>query len=363
MDHFYGKNIGGGEEYLLTAAEGIKSEEFEPIIVCLPDSALKREAQKKGLKTYEVNFFTKNILKDIRSLQTVLNKIKPDIVNTHGYYSGVAGRIAAKRENIKNIVNTVHTEVFTRSESPLKDIYYGIRNLIEKATSKNIYYVAVSNWIGAQLKTLGVKEEAVSVIYPCVSKKIKNLVFKPPKDKFVFGSAGRLASVKGYDLLLKAFSKLTEKQTGTYLSLRGDGKEKENLIELSKELGISDKVEFTGWVTAREKLYEDLNVFVSPSTSEGFSITLAEASVLGIPCICTAAGGQVEIIEDGKTGYVVKPGDVDSLYEAMEEAFNNYPKMLSMGEEARRENKVKFRAEKLIKSHVNLFNKLVSGSN
>lgn len=109
IDHYYAPYLGGGEEYLLTAAEGLKNKGFDVYLLALPDSDLAKASQERSIPTIEVSFFTRNIFRDANAVRKVIKEISPDIINTHGYYSGIIGRLAAAGLKNVKIVCTVHT--------------------------------------------------------------------------------------------------------------------------------------------------------------------------------------------------------------------------------------------------------------
>jgi glycosyltransferase involved in cell wall biosynthesis len=357
VDHYYAPHLGGGEEYLLTVAQGLKNYGFDIYILALPDSALAKTSRQKGINTIEASFFTKNPLKDASVVRDIIIDLAPQIVNTHGYYSHLIGKLAAS--NIKNtkLVCTVHTEPLP-SYSRLK---FKLRGIFERATSKNVYYIAVSREIKRQLSLLGISEEKVAVIYPAYNE---NLVWQAnlhSKKGFTFAAAGRLEKVKGFDVLIRAFKLIADQGNHEQLVIYGEGTQRRSLEVLIQKLKLANQILMPGYVPP-EELYKEIHVFVSSSFSEGLPITLLNAAYLGIPCICTSAGGQVEIIEHEKYGLVVKPGDVDALASAMLFVCKNYEAALKMAKEAKVFTEERFSPEKLVRSHIELFIKLAGST-
>ncbi|MCH8025277.1 MAG: glycosyltransferase family 4 protein [Chloroflexi bacterium] len=108
--------------------------------------------------------------------------------------------------------------------------------------------------------------------------------------------------------------------------------------ELSKRLGIEDRVTITGRLT-REELIEQYNraqIFVSPSLYEGFGLPAAEAMACGAPVLATTAGAYPEVIEDGVSGVLVPPGDAGALADGIERILDDAELQRRLGEEGRR---------------------------
>lgn len=125
-----------------------------------------------------------------------------------------------------------------------------------------------------------------------------------PDDKVII-SISRLVPKNGLDLLIRAIASLSKDTQSSYkLVLVGDGGQKEELIKLTDELGIKDRVIFGGSVNYRDlPLYLKISdVFVRPSRSEGLGNAFLEAMAAGVPIVGTKVGGIPDFLEDRKTG-------------------------------------------------------------
>jgi len=126
--------------------------------------------------------------------------------------------------------------------------------------------------------------------------------------KKVIMFVGRLVKVKGVDILLRAFARLN--RPDAVLVIVGDGPERENLEHFVTDLGISDRVIFTGWRNDASKLVSIADVFVLPSLSEGLPQSLLEALAHGVPCIVS----DIPQLKGLPVTYF-KRGDVQALLE------------------------------------------------
>ncbi len=130
---------------------------------------------------------------------------------------------------------------------------------------------------------------------------------------------GRLHPVKGVRYLLQAMKIVYEKMPDAKLILVGDGEERELLEKLADNLEIRECVEFAGRVP-HERVQDYMNqaeVFVLPSLSEGFPVTILEAMACGLPVVATRVGGLPDVIEDGVNGYLVKAKEPSEIAEAL----------------------------------------------
>jgi glycosyltransferase involved in cell wall biosynthesis len=176
----------------------------------------------------------------------------------------------------------------------------------------------------------------------------------PPWDRRVAGRIlflGRLGQRKGSYDLLNAASKVAIKRPDLRLFLGGDG-ELNRVRETALELGISDKVELLGWVRGEEKerLLASAAVYVLPSYNEGLPMSVLEAMAAGLPILSTPVGGIPEAVTDGVEGFLVNPGDVRALADALDRLLGDPELARGMGVAARRKVERAFSADAVLPS-------------
>lgn len=127
-------------------------------------------------------------------------------------------------------------------------------------------------------------------------------------------SVGRLASQKGYDLLLRALSALSHDLPGLHLTIVGDGPQRAELEVLAADLGVAGAVSFAGFREDPYCFVAAADLVVSSSRYEGFANTTLEALALGRPVVGTdGPGANDEMVVPGVNGELVPPGDVEAL--------------------------------------------------
>ena len=157
--------------------------------------------------------------------------------------------------------------------------------------------------------------------------------FKMPESAFVYGYSGRILPKKGLPVLLDAFREVVTNHPNAYLVILGDNDGgvhidwKTKFKEQVKEWGIHDRVIFTGFQKDVRPYLVDFDVLVLPSIEpESFGRVLIEAMALKVPAVATSLGGTVEVIDNGKTGFIVPPNDRKALAEKLE-MFQRQPKL------------------------------------
>jgi glycosyltransferase involved in cell wall biosynthesis len=138
-----------------------------------------------------------------------------------------------------------------------------------------------------------------------------------PGQRAIF--VGRLDAVKGVPLLIEAFAAVREAHPEARLAVVGDGPARAALEAQAAALGIAAATEFLGYRAQDEvaDLLAGADLLVLPSFAEGLPVVLMEAMASGLPVIATRVAGVAELVEDGVSGLLVPPGDVESLAAAL----------------------------------------------
>lgn len=157
------------------------------------------------------------------------------------------------------------------------------------------------------------------------------------RDSFHLVFVGRLAGVKGAPLLLDAVARLAAARPGLRLTLVGDGPERPALEARAAELGLGARVAFTGYLT-QDQVADTLaraDALALPSFAEGVPVVLMEAMATGLPVVTTRIMGIPELVEDGVSGLLVPPGDLDALTAALDRLAGDPAGAAAMGRAGR----------------------------
>jgi glycosyltransferase involved in cell wall biosynthesis len=148
----------------------------------------------------------------------------------------------------------------------------------------------------------------------------------------------RLSPEKGLTVLIRALSLLRERGYDLELRVAGDGPTKEHLQKLASEIGLAERIHFIGFLSEDEIIRElrDSDLFVLPSFIEGIPVSAMEAMAVGLPVIATNVAGTSELIEDGKTGILVRPSDAEALADAVVRLIKDYEFRLRAAELGRK---------------------------
>lgn len=160
---------------------------------------------------------------------------------------------------------------------------------------------------------------------------------------------GRLSAEKGFFDLLEAAAVVRQRIPGLKLRCGGDG-DINDVMSRVKKLGIEGHVELLGWVGDEErlKLLDSTATFVLPSYVEGLPMAVIEAMSRGVPVVASSVGGIPDVIEDGISGRLVRPGDVQSIADALIDLLEDPAKRTHLGNAGMEKVNRQFTAAKVL---------------
>jgi glycogen(starch) synthase len=168
---------------------------------------------------------------------------------------------------------------------------------------------------------------------------------------------GRLSPEKGFDVAVRAFASVSRGFPDARLVVGGDGPERHLLEDMAAQLGLTDRVEFVGWVPPDRvpDLLNTASVVVVPSREEAFGIVALEAASMARPVVATRVGGLPEVVVHEQTGLLVEKDDPDALSEAVTSLLAHPDTAARMGDTARRRAIQDFRLERSVDAYVELY--------
>ncbi len=269
-------------------------------------------------------------LERIIKIQKAIRKESPDLiisflveVNNYTLLSNIISR--------KKIIVSERTSI--QSPQPLRislprRLLYKMADMVV-LTSNDDYYHA--KWL--KNKTV-IHNPVIFKSFTNYSKRDKRIV--------AIGSQKRW-HIKGFDILIKAWSKIAQSHPDWKLQFAGLNNDN-YISDLAKPYGLENHIEFLGWSDEIDKVLQTKSIYALSSRNEGFPNSLIEAMSQGCACIAfNCKTGPNEIITDGKSGFLARSGDVDDLATKLQLLIDdeNMRKRLSAGavEEVKRFDK------------------------
>lgn len=284
-------------------------------------------------------------LKALNELRRLIREGRFSIVHTHGAKAGILGRMAAHREGVPIIINGIHGHTFSPQMNPLARLLY--RTIERRVSRHTTHFVSVGDDLRVQYLAARVGDpDRYTVIHSgmelrrfldagavtAAEREAIRAELGIPSDAVVFANISRMEPRKGQRFFLEAASKVDA--TGSegivqpsaavpWFVIVGDGPEEAALRAQARELGIYERVVFTGYRRDVERMFAMCDVVVLTSLWEGLPRVLVQAAAAARPAISFACDGAHEVITDDENGWVVPMKDVEAVTDRMQRLLDN----------------------------------------
>jgi glycosyltransferase involved in cell wall biosynthesis len=250
-----------------------------------------------------------------------LTRSGPAIIHAHLLTSSVYGAIISAWSRIP-LVCTFHGAVDVQQQDRLRNLKFG---LIRHARAQLVF---VSDSLRRTFQsTMRLDDRQTTVVHngidtrrftPDVGRPLRRELDLQDSDLLI-GAVGNVRTSKAYDVLLEAASILLQREPSARVVVAGqtNGVLYEQLREQHSQLGLGERFRFLGLCDDIPAIMRSLDIYVSSSSAEGFSLTTVEAMACGVPVVATRSGGPEEIITDGVNGVLVRPNAPEALADAI----------------------------------------------
>jgi glycosyltransferase involved in cell wall biosynthesis len=303
---------GGAERVLLNVLKYLDREKFNPLLVLINKRGELIEEIPGDVTIYDMavrrNSISVNTIPLLIKFYRIIRTENPDVIFSFMWEQNLIACILNFFLRIKIIVSehasisNTFNDLF-HSTSKKKLLYSLVRTLYGQAD----HILSVSAGLKEELINLGLSSAKISVIHnPVDLTLIEKLKAEPigSEEPYIL-FAGRLVKQKNIPLLIGAFN-MIKNNINANLVILGDGEEEDNLKRLTIQLNLEGRIIFKKFMTNPYKYMANAEVFVLPSSYEGFGNVLIEAMACGTPVVSTRCPhGPDEIIEDGINGFLV----------------------------------------------------------
>jgi glycosyltransferase involved in cell wall biosynthesis len=305
-------------------------------------------------------------------LRRLIRAIKPDVVHTHSSKAGVVGRAAAWDEGGKRgewaVVHTIHGPPFHAYEPAWKNALY---KAAERFAARRCHMIAaVADTMTAQFRAAGIgrDEQFVTVrsgmevdsfvrARPGESRAEVRRELGLDEDAVVIGTVARLAELKGHDDIIDALGDDLRARENMRLLWVGDGWWTQRLTERLLRMDLRSKVVITGMVPPERvpAMIRAMDVVVHPSYREGLPRVVPQGLLCGVPVVAYDVDGTGEVCIDGKTGRLVRAGDLTGLREAVRWMVDDPARARATAEAGRAMCREMFSAEGMVEALEGLY--------
>jgi glycosyltransferase involved in cell wall biosynthesis len=338
----------GGQNQALLLLKGLRDRGHAAELVAADSSALGERARAAGIEVHSTSrgLFRVPAARKIRGL---LRSGDFEIVHANEAHAVTAAWLALwQRREASRVPFVISRRVgYPIGKSVIAQARY-------RAAAR---IVAISRWSAERVLGSGIPADKVTIVYegvelPVLPNKQRRAEartrFGIAPDEPLLGCVGALSPDKGQEWLIRALAKSREKFPSAKLLLAGTGPCRERLQKIAQEVGVGDAVIFAGFISDVESVYAALDVFLLPSFFEALSNALMSAMAYAIPSVAFNLGGPAEIIEDGRSGLLVEPANVDALCTAIAKILDDAALAISLGESGRQRIEQNFSATKMV---------------
>lgn len=352
--------VAGAEQLVLSIVRRLDRDRFHPIIGCLTvPGPLAPEVEAAGVELVALGKRPGFDVSILRKLMRLMREKQVDVLHTHVWPADVWGRIAARAVGVPVVITTEHNV----------------------CNWKDFRHFAMDRWLARWSTHVVCVSDAVRDFYQSqaglpaqrllrIHNGIDPAPFLEPIDvaaqraalgagpnRIVMTAVGRLVPQKSHWLFLEALHEVRRSHPEALGWVVGDGPLRADLEAQAVKLGLmGDGIQFLGQRRDVRDVLKASDAFVLPTAvREGLSLSVLEAMAAGLPVVAADVGGNRELVEDGRTGLLVVPGDAASLAGAMRRVIENPDQARDWGRKARAEVLSRFTLDQMVREYERLY--------
>ncbi len=341
--------LGGGQ--VLVTRLSCAAGRYEPVVASLfgpIEGQLVEQLKHAGVP---ILWHHKHRGPDLRAavrLGATLRSSGADVVHTHRYALGYAAPFLGGRPSVHTTHTLAHAEIRRG------------RFLHRLAFARGTLPVGVSDEVSQSLRDLYGRDDVETVLNgvdiaslatPDVDRLAWRAAVGLPAEAVVIAVVARLDPVKNHSLLLDAFRGLP----GVHLAVAGDGPERDAVTKRIARHPHRDQIHLLGNRTDVRELLHAVDIVALSSQREGIPLSILEAMAVGRAVVAPAVGGLPSVLDHGRTGLLVPPGDADTLNQAFRDLALDAKRRRALGDAARQEAIARFDVRQTVAAYERLY--------
>ena len=356
-----GIEFGGGERGFAQIINGLPESRYETFLASGPQETFYHAVSNSPVQRHPVDFSNRCNPSVLIDLIRIIRNDRIDIVHGQGARADFYARLASGFSRKTMYASTVQMPVEGYDVSSLKRLLYrAFDRFSERFVDR--FLVVSDSLVKSMIQTHGVAPEKVIKIYNGIEideyepnveefrsqESEVRREFALARDAPVIGAIGRLVWQKGFEYLIEAVPQIASSIPEARFLIVGEGPLRKELVALSRELGVNERVIFTGFRSDIRDILAAVDLLVVPSLLEGFPMITLEAMAMAKPIVATNIDGITEQITNGENGILVSPRDPTALANAVIRLLGDRETAQQMGMAARGRVEREFSVEKMV---------------
>ena len=360
-----GGDTGGAKTHVLNLLKEL-NQYIDAQLFCFRKGDFSEDAAKMGIPIEVIE--SGNPVVGLRELKRRLAGQKVDIIHCHGARGNLMGNLIKKHLGAP-VVTTVHSDYrLDYLGRPVARLSYGTTNMV--ALRRVNFYIGVSDPMTDILIERDFPADRIYTIYNGID--FKTPIQTVPKEEFlksvgmewepgdvIAGIAVRLSPVKDVPTLLRAMKIACAQNPRLKLLIGGDGEDRQKLEAMAKELGLSGKVCFAGWLNDVNSFYNAIDINLLTSISETFPYSLTEGTRMHRATIASNVGGVPVLIDHGVNGFIFEPGDYRQLAQQLLTLAGDKALRDTFGERIYQKASREFSIERMVEHQLQIYDSIL----
>jgi glycosyltransferase involved in cell wall biosynthesis len=367
-------NIGGPARHVIGLDQGLQARGHRTLLahgaIGEGEGSLEHLAAERRVPSLRIFGLGRRVspLGDARALLRLLRltfRESPDVIHTHTAKAGTLGRIAAFAFNATRgrsrrclVVHTFHGHVLQGYFHPALDVLVRwVERSLALVTDRIVTLSPIQRTDIVHRFAIARDSKTVTIPLGLDLERLLQLPSSAPTYRrelsigaadIVIGYVGRMVPIKDLGTLLAAFVRASSSHPNLWLLLAGDGPERARIDRLVGQSRIGGRVACLGWTEDLPRVYATMDICALSSLNEGTPVAVIEAMAAGRAVVATSVGGVPDVVEEGETGLLVPPGDVEAFAAALLNLAFDQERRRCMGAAGRRRAAARFSAERLV---------------
>ncbi|MSU55972.1 MAG: glycosyltransferase family 1 protein [Candidatus Taylorbacteria bacterium] len=373
-------NWGGAQRYVFDLATALPQENFDVVVACseskkteggLP-GILVQKLLELGIKVIPIHSFTRDIsiLKEfsaLRELYSVIKITNPDVVHLNSSKAGGIGAFAARVCRTKEIIFTVHGLPWDEDRNILSRTLIFLSSYLTFLLCHKVILISKNNFERIRRlpfcgrKAVLIHNGVAPIDFRPREEAQREIMGTPIRKTPWVGVIAEFTKNKGLLYLIESAAILKKHGVAFRMSIIGDGDMLPEVKKRAIEYGLYNSpnspvyIDLPGFVSDVATNLKAFDMLVLPSTKEGLPYVLLEAGLASLPVIATSVGGIPDIIQNGKTGLIVPPGDSQRLAEEMQKLLGQPNMQAELGTTLRKHVEREFSFEAMLQKTFALY--------